>query len=127
MVSPRSHEKEREVMAKCDEERGHCHMWRGISFGGCYRSGPRDACHDPEVDAPTDKIEVAPLNLMDVEMVEAAPAVALPSLLVIVEEEEVQLTRLLVSAVLVELVTSRIVEEEVPISMGSLEIDSMAM
>lgn len=79
---------------------------------------------DPEMDAPTKRIGVARPILMDVEVVEAAPTVALPSLPTIIEEEA-HAIELSVSIVLVEPITTRLAKEEEPIVIGSSAIDTM--
>lgn len=80
---------------------------------------------DPEVDAPIERIGVALLIMIDVK--EVAPVVAPLILPTIAKEEEVQMTRLSVSLMLVKLVTAETVKEEVPIMMGSLVIDVGAL
>lgn len=96
------------------------------SLGGIAKVGPRMPATELKVDAPFERIGMASPIMMDVEMVEVALAVALPTLPIIAEEEEVQVTGLLISAMPAQPIITEIAEEEVPITTGLLAIDTMA-
>lgn len=81
---------------------------------------------DLVVDAPIERIGAAPLAQMDVEAVEVALVVAPPALPTVVEEE-VQVSRLSISIMLVKRIATKTIEEEVPIIMGSSTVDARSL
>lgn len=79
---------------------------------------------DPEIDVLTREMEVAPPIPMDVELAKTTPTVALPTLPIIVEEEEVQ--ELPVLALLVKQANIKVAKKEEPIATSLPVIKAIA-
>lgn len=73
---------------------------------------------DLEASVPTERINMAPSTLMDIEVVEVASMVDSLTLPIIIEDEEVQMSGLLVFAGSLEPIIDEVAKEEEPIAIG---------